>query len=314
MRIFHRETSILAQRPWLDAEERDFKEPLRARMRRWGLGAIDASGLGYLRLLPRLAAMTVNHALSPSETLDVLAEELNYYGAKGLARFTDRLDIGSMLAAYRRGLLPACYFGSVKWRAPTLREAIGPDEFRIGGPTRRLLREERFRVTFDNDFCGVVEGCAKGDSYLSRKLMRALWKLHQAGYAHSVEVWDDNSKLAGGLYGIAIGEVFFAESRFTFVSKASGIAIAVLHHHLSHWGFALRTARWVDRNQPNSGRVVSRDVFQGLLRRYADRPGRVGRWKVEGSLNTYDWSVTLKGLRGAKTRLLPLKRASELTA
>jgi leucyl/phenylalanyl-tRNA--protein transferase len=255
-------------------------------------------GLGCSKLLPRLAAWTETEPAS-----------LQFDAGMELPGAGDCLDAGTMLSAYRTGLLPAYQFRSLKWWAPSRREAIGPDEFKIGGPTRRLLREQKFQVSFDSDFCGVLEACAERDAHLRPKLMSALWALYQAGYAHSVEVWDKGRHLVGGLYGIGLGNVFFAESRFARANKASHVAVAVLHHHLSHWGFALRTARWVDHNRPNSARVVGKDVFQALLRQHVDRPGRVCRWSVEPSLDTYGWSGGLKGVRGAKKRLIPRSAA-----
>jgi leucyl/phenylalanyl-tRNA--protein transferase len=300
--VYAREQLIRPERQWHDLHQPIFREPLRAKLRKWRLGAIDVLGMSCSKFLPRLAAMTLDGTFSSAETLAVRP---HFDGARGLPSASDELDVGTMLAAYRCGLLPAYRLASVKWWAPSCREAIAPDEFRIGGPTRRLLREAKFQVSFDHDFCSVLEACAECDAHLRPKLMSALWTLYQAGYAHSVEVRDKGSHLVGGLYGVALGDVFFAESRFARANKASNIAIAVLHHHLSHWGFAFRTARWVGRNRPNSARVVGKEMFQALLRQYVDRPSRIGRWTVETSLDTYGWSRGLKGLRGAKRRLIP---------
>jgi len=126
------------------------------------------------------------------------------------------------------------------------------------------------------------------ESRLAPALAHALLSLHQEGHAHSIEVRTADGTLAGGLYGIAIGDVFFAEAKFEHVRKASTVALAVLHHHLSHWGFALRSARWVA--SARGVHMVGRDIFQMLLDAHVGRERRVGHWAVDTALDTYAWS------------------------
>jgi leucyl/phenylalanyl-tRNA--protein transferase len=126
-------------------------------------------------------------------------------------------------------------------------------------------------------------------TWITPRIMRAFWALHQAGYAHSVEVWDEGD-LVGGLYGLAIGDVFFGESQFSRTEHASKVAVAVLHSHLAYWGFALRDAKSISPHLASLGfKTVDRATFQGLLRDYAWRPGRVGRWAVESGLDVSRW-------------------------
>ena len=206
----------------------------------------------------------------------------------------DGLKLAAVLAAYRRGLLPEQDQERVSWLCPPRREAIAPQELRIGAPLRRLLREQIFRVSFDEDFGAIVASCGEASAAeppVSPDLVGAFMALHEEGYAHSVEVRTEDGALAGGLYGIAIGEVFFAEARFERVKKASTVALAVLHHHLCHWGFALRSARWAPRGPGASTlHMVDRDTFHALLDAHASAVGRVRRWAVDPSLDTHAWS------------------------
>ena len=128
-----------------------------------------------------------------------------------------------------------------------------------------------------------MEACAEPRAdktpltWITPKMMHAFWALHEAGYAHSVEVWDDNCRLVGGLYGLAIGGVFFAESRFAREDGASKVGVAVLHQHLAHWCFGVRDAKWMSPHLASLGfRMVDREAFQEMLKEHAWRPSRVG--------------------------------------
>jgi len=167
---------------------------------------------------------------------------------------------------------------------------------------RHMLRRGKFLVTFDEDFAGVIEACAAPRpgktplTWITPQIMCAFWELHVAGYAHSVEVWDDNRHLVAGLYGLAIGGVFFAESRFTRVESASKVAVTVLHHHLAHWGFGIRDAKWMSSQLASLGfRVVSREIFNKMLETLCSKPTRLGRWEIARTLDTPNWQSACAG-------------------
>ena len=269
----------------VDSEQRALSAPLRAKLAKWRKTAAEMLARGPARLLPR-AAVSDEGAPCSSEQIEERSID-----PPALASLGEGLDGASILDAYRRGLLAEHHPEQTAWSAPARREAIAPQELRIGSPLRRLLRERIFSVSFDEDFPGVLAQCdadAPPESRLSPPIAQAFLSLHQEGHAHSIEVRSSDGALAGGLYGIAIGEVFFAEAKFEHVKKASTLALAVLHHHLYHWGFALRSARWVT---PARGvHMVGRDIFQMLLGAHASREHRVGRWAVDLALDTYAWS------------------------
>ncbi|MGE5260594.1 MAG: leucyl/phenylalanyl-tRNA--protein transferase [Actinomycetota bacterium] len=227
------------------------------------------------------------HALHSSDAPEELTHE-SCAVALDLAALEEGLSAESILAAYRRGLLLEHHPDRPGWVNPAKREVIAPQELRLGAPLRRLLREGIFRVSFDEDFAAVLAACEEAspqDSRLAPQLLAAFITLHQEGHAHSIEVRTADGTLAGGLYGIVAGNVFFAEAKFEHVKKASMVALTVLHHHLSHWGFALRSARW---GAPVH--MVSRDIFRALLDIHAASDCCSGPWTIDPGLDTYAWS------------------------
>lgn len=101
----------------------------------------------------------------------------------------------------------------------------------------------------DKDFASVMEACARSRegkvplTWITPQIMRAFWRAHKAGFAHSVEVWDEDGKLVGGLYGLAIGKVYFGESKFSRTRDALKVATAYFHRHLADWGCATASKR-----------------------------------------------------------------------
>lgn len=168
------------------------------------------------------------------------------------------LSSESILIAYRRGLFPMAdpIDGRVAWYEADPRGIIPLDAFHA---PRRLLRYmKQFEFAFDRDFEGVIDGCARPVTWISREIREAYVALHRKGIAHSVEAWKDG-RLAGGLYGVHIGGAFMAESMFHAVSNASGACIVRLVDHLKSRGFALLDIQQVLPNTARYGAVeVSR--------------------------------------------------------
>jgi leucyl/phenylalanyl-tRNA---protein transferase len=162
----------------------------------------------------------------------------------------------------------------MKWWCPEERAAINPANTHVGKNLRRLLRQDKFKITFDQDFAGVIAACAPPRpgkvplTWITPRVMQAFWRAHTAGYAHSVEVWDRENRLVGGLYGLAIGKVFFGESQFSLVEHTSKIAVVALHRHLREWGYHLRDAKWMTPHLASSGfETLSRETWLFLLTR-----------------------------------------------
>lgn len=149
-----------------------------------------------------------------------------------------------LLAAYRRGIFPWYEQGQpLLWWSPDPRCIMAAGHFHVSRSLRRYLRQSLLEVRFNTSFDEVIRACAgprrsQQGTWITADIVRAFEKLHDDGWAHSIEVWLDDA-LAGGLYGLAIGKVFFAESMFSQVANASKIAMLVLARMLEEQAFGL---------------------------------------------------------------------------
>ncbi|MBV6510934.1 MAG: Leucyl/phenylalanyl-tRNA--protein transferase [Ignavibacteriaceae bacterium] len=148
-----------------------------------------------------------------------------------------------MLRLYRSGAFPMAESKEstkVEWYMPEIRAIIPLDNFNIPRSFKKFLRESTFTIHFDRDFPAVVEGCAsREETWISSRLTEAYMRLHRRGYIHTVEVYDGEDKIAGGLYGIAIGGVFFGESMFSYKPQSSKTALYHLMIRLREKEFAM---------------------------------------------------------------------------
>ncbi len=266
------------------------------RLRRWVLGTAYALRPNRIALMPRLILMSVARLLAPAGTRDKLPKQLVYYSKRGLVGVSNGLSVDALLANYKRGFFPVCHLGPMKWWCPEERAVIDPALTHVGKNLRRLLRQGKFKITMDQDFAGVIAACAAPRpgkaplTWITPRVMRAYYDAHKAGYAHSVEVWDEEGRLVGGLYGLAIGKVFFGESQFSAVEHASKIALIALHRQLAAWGYHLRDGKWMTAHLASFGfRAVKRDAFKSLLDVYVERPEKTGPWSFDADLDLTDW-------------------------
>lgn len=162
----------------------------------------------------------------------------------GLLAVGGDLSEQRLVAAYRQGIFP--WYSDdqpVLWWSPDPRMVMKPTDLKISRSLRKSLRKNIFTVTFDKAFDRIVNECAAprnytNETWITDDMKQAYTRLHQAGYAHSVECWKDE-QLVGGLYGISIGKVFFGESMFSRVTDASKVAYVFLVKHLKQWGYQL---------------------------------------------------------------------------
>ena len=159
-----------------------------------------------------------------------------------------------LLEAYAGGMFPmAMENGEMGWFSPDPRGIIPIKEFHIPHGLKKVLRNNPFDVRFDTAFGAVMKGCADREStWISDMIHRSYVKLHELGFAHSVEIWQDNS-LVGGLYGLAMGGAFFGESMFSRVPNASKVALAHLVNRLDERGFVLLDTQWVTEHLTQFG-------------------------------------------------------------
>lgn len=162
----------------------------------------------------------------------------------GLLAAGGDLSVPRLITAYRHGIFPWYAPGQpILWWCPDPRTVLRPDGLHVSRSMRKLIRQQRMRVTLDQDFSSVIRACAEPRHYadgtwITPQMQQAYIDLHRAGIAHSVEVWQDGL-LVGGLYGVALGKVFFGESMFSRASNASKLGFITLVEQLGQWGFEL---------------------------------------------------------------------------
>jgi leucyl/phenylalanyl-tRNA--protein transferase len=202
----------------------------------------------------------------------------------GLLAVGGDLSVPRLINAYRRGIFP--WYGEgdpILWWSPDPRTTLFPDRLRVSRSLRKTLRRGRFRVSMDRDFHAVISACAAprdehGGTWLVPEMISAYRHLHGHGLAHSVEVWQDGA-LAGGLYGVAIGRVFFGESMFTRVSDASKVALVHLCRTISERGFKLIDCQVLTGHLIRMGAVqIPRADFVRMLERWCPLPDWRGSW------------------------------------
>ncbi|MEF8703799.1 MAG: leucyl/phenylalanyl-tRNA--protein transferase [Candidatus Accumulibacter sp. UW26] len=200
------------------------------------------------------------------------------------------LSAQRLIDAYQRGIFPWYASGEpILWWSPDPRMVLFPGEFRIARSLRRRLRAGRFEVRLDSDFLAVMRACAEvpraaqEGTWITREMLRAYWELHRIGIAHSVETWVEG-KLVGGLYGLALGGMFYGESMFSRVSDASKIAAAHLARYLGEEGFGMIDCQMNTAHLASLGaREIDRDVFIARLRALLAQAWQPGKWPTDGA-------------------------------
>lgn len=164
--------------------------------------------------------------------------------AEGLLLVAGRLTPEWLLDAYRHGIFPwPLYDGTLAWWSPDPRAIFELGNVHVPRRLARTCRSGRFSVTINQDFAGVIRGCATAQSrhngtWITPEMRHAYSRMHRLGWAHSVEVWSDGV-LAGGIYGVAVGGLFAGESMFYRVRDASKVALVHLFVHLRARGYLL---------------------------------------------------------------------------
>lgn len=250
--------------------------------------------LGFIRLAAEKAVRgrCGSFLRSPETALEI---------PDGLVDIGGSMSPDRLIAAYNRGIFPWCHIGPVKWWSPSTRAVLFLGESRIEKNARRLIRQERYRITFDRAFREVMEACAEPRpgrpalTWISPQFMDAFEKLYKLGHAHSVEVWDSEGALAGGLYGVASGGVFFTESQFARERDTSKIAFITLNRHLAEWGFVLNDGKDMTGHLAALGmREVPRKEFLTILADAAQKGRPPGIWEVDPGLDVAGWQPGAK--------------------
>ena len=196
----------------------------------------------------------------------------------GLLAAGGDLSAQRLIAAYRHGCFPWYQEGQpLLWWSPDPRTVLFPEELHVSRSLAKCLRQQRFRVTFDTDFAAVIRACAGPRAYadgtwITDAMRGAYQQLHQMGLAHSVEVWQGET-LVGGLYGLAMGRLFFGESMFSQVANASKVGFVTLVRQLQQWDFVMIDCQMPTTHLQSLGaRSIARSDFAAALRRHLDQP------------------------------------------
>ncbi len=210
---------------------------------------------------------------------------------EGLLAVGGDLSRERLLAAYRAGIFPWFSEGDpLLWWSPDPRALFPlPGGVRVRRSLAKRIRNGGFRISADTCFEAVMRGCAAprrdgGDTWILPEMVAAYTDLHAAGHAHSIEVWHQG-RLAGGLYGVAVGAAFCGESMFSRVRDASKAALVCLAEQLGRWGFHFIDAQIPTPHLASLGAVaVPRAEFLARLERAVAEPGRPGPWRLDPDL------------------------------
>ncbi|HTN30166.1 MAG TPA: leucyl/phenylalanyl-tRNA--protein transferase [Pseudomonas sp.] len=212
------------------------------------------------------------------DTLDFPPLEQALREPNGLLAAGGDLRPERLIQAYRHGCFPWFQDGQPPlWWSPDPRTVLFPEELHVSRSLAKSLRQQAFRVTFDQAFAEVIDACSgprrnSDGTWITLPMQQAYRQLHELGIAHSVEVWQEDH-LVGGLYGLAMGQLFFGESMFSRTSNASKIGFVTLVQHLRDWGFVLIDCQMPTRHLESLGaRAISRAEFATFLQRHLDRP------------------------------------------
>jgi len=211
----------------------------------------------------------------------------------GLLAAGGDLSPARLLNAYRQGIFPWFNEGDpILWWSPDPRVVFDTAGFRLSSRFRRELRQSGWELSADRDFAGVMRACAQaprpgqeGGTWIGPGMLAAYAELHRLGHAHSVEVWS-GSRLVGGIYGVAIGRMFFGESMFSAESGGSKAALAGLARTLAGWGWPLIDAQVENPHLRSLGaRLLPRAEFLLRISELVALDGRIGPWtEAFGSL------------------------------
>jgi len=208
----------------------------------------------------------------------------------GLLAIGGDLSTDRLLLAYRKGIFPWYSEGEpILWWCPSPRLVIIPAEFRIPKRLIRLIRQGTYSVSMDKAFSEVINACAVTDkrqergTWITGDMIRAYCRLHELGYAHSVECWL-GEELAGGLYGISLGGIFFGESMFSREPNSSKVALVHLVEKLQQWGFDLIDCQMKTRHLMQFGaREIPGEEFQEILERSIAGAMVADKWREGGT-------------------------------
>lgn len=203
----------------------------------------------------------------------------------GLLAAGGDLSPGRLLAAYRSAVFPWFSPGDpILWWSPSQRMVLQPSQVRVTRSLVKAMRNRRYRITIDTAFEQVMRACAaprdgQNGTWITDEMVAAYAELHRLGHAHSYEFWQDG-RLAGGLYGVAVGRMFYGESMFHRATDASKITFVTMAQHLQRHGFGMVDCQMFTPHLESLGaQLISRDEFIARLETSLGQPQPAGMWQ-----------------------------------
>ncbi len=222
-------------------------------------------------------------ASDPPDAFPPVAHALE--NPNGLLAAGGDLSAERLLTAYPRGIFPWYEDGQpILWWSPDPRAVLRPAELRVSRRLARTLRQGTLQCSADSAFDQVIANCAEprrygGGTWITAEMAAAYQALHRSGWCHSVEVWADD-RLVGGIYGLAIGRVFFGESMFSRRRDASKIALAHLCAYLQQQDYVLLDCQdWSAHLQSLGATLIPRAEFVAQLQQFCQPQGTPGSWR-----------------------------------
>jgi leucyl/phenylalanyl-tRNA---protein transferase len=213
----------------------------------------------------------------------------------GLLAAGGDLSSQRLLDAYQQGIFP--WFNQhdpILWWSPDPRMVLFTDQVKISRSLKKTLRDTTITVTADTAFNEVITACAaprdnhasdlENSTWIHPDMINAYIELHQQGFAHSIECWHEG-QLVGGLYGIAIGQMFFGESMFSIMRDSSKIALVTLCQQLKQWGYPMIDCQINSNHLASMGaKEINRNDFIGYLNKYCLVNSPNGPWQLDAEL------------------------------
>lgn len=192
----------------------------------------------------------------------------------GLFAVGGDLSVDRLLLAYSNGIFPWFSFRHspyIQWYCPMRRFVIFPEKIHVSHSMRTLINKNLYGITINRDFCGVIENCSKlryeeSGAWLGEDMIKAYEELHNQGFAASVEVWNRENVLVGGLYGVNIGNAFFGESMFSLEPSASKLALIFLARFMQRRGGGIIDCQFETPHLKSmGGEYISYDRYMKLI-------------------------------------------------